>query len=209
MARESGPDIKYCQKCGAQSSKTASTCPSCGHRAGNNNVATIIIVIVVLGVMGLGTVTVLGILAAIALPNFIGAQHKAKTAAVKANSRTVQICAECYATDTGGLYPTRLDDKFKSYFPGGSNGDSRGTATPGNPLTNPITGEAGWPVMGKVSNVVDARNSPPEFLGKGVVEYSVILDNRQQPSSYAIRCGDANGMTAQGTNGKPLVLSNQ
>jgi prepilin-type N-terminal cleavage/methylation domain-containing protein len=39
-------------------------------------------------------VIIIGILAAIALPNFIGAQNKAREASVKSNMRTTQIAAE-------------------------------------------------------------------------------------------------------------------
>ncbi|MGC5341034.1 type II secretion system protein, partial [Escherichia coli] len=49
-------------------------------------------------------VIIIGILAAIALPNFIGAQDKAREASVKANMRTCQIAAETYATDNSGQY---------------------------------------------------------------------------------------------------------
>ncbi|MEZ4537102.1 MAG: type II secretion system protein [Cyanobacteriota/Melainabacteria group bacterium] len=50
-------------------------------------------------------VIIIGILAAIALPNFIGAQDKAREASVKANMRTAQISAESFATDNAGNYP--------------------------------------------------------------------------------------------------------
>ncbi|MBX9689374.1 MAG: prepilin-type N-terminal cleavage/methylation domain-containing protein, partial [Candidatus Obscuribacterales bacterium] len=49
-------------------------------------------------------VVIIGILAAIALPNFIGAQKKAKAAAIKGNMRTIQIASESFATDQGGAY---------------------------------------------------------------------------------------------------------
>ena len=64
-------------------------------------------------------VIIIGILAAIALPNFIGAQDKAREASVKANMRTAQISAEAFATDAGGTYPDSVSDAYKGYFPGG------------------------------------------------------------------------------------------
>lgn len=51
-------------------------------------------------------IVIIGILVAIALPNFIGAQDRAKVASVKANMHTFQTALETYAVDWGGQYPT-------------------------------------------------------------------------------------------------------
>ncbi|MCD6365675.1 MAG: prepilin-type N-terminal cleavage/methylation domain-containing protein [Planctomycetes bacterium] len=53
-------------------------------------------------------ITIIGILAAIALPNYIKAKDKAKEAEVKANCHTLQIALERYATDHSGAYPNYL-----------------------------------------------------------------------------------------------------
>lgn len=53
-------------------------------------------------------ITIIGILAAIALPNYIKAKDKAKEAEVKANCHTVQIALERYATDHSGAYPNYI-----------------------------------------------------------------------------------------------------
>lgn len=50
-------------------------------------------------------IVIIGILVAIALPNFIGAQDRAKVASVKANMHTYQTALETYAVDWGGQYP--------------------------------------------------------------------------------------------------------
>ncbi len=52
-------------------------------------------------------ITIIGILAAIALPNYIKAKDKAKEAEVKANLHTIQIALERYMTDNGE-YPDYL-----------------------------------------------------------------------------------------------------
>ncbi len=46
-------------------------------------------------------VAVLGILAAIAIPNFLGVQEKAKPVSVRGNLRTTQISQESFMTDVG------------------------------------------------------------------------------------------------------------
>ncbi|MFH1676398.1 MAG: type II secretion system protein [bacterium] len=53
-------------------------------------------------------IVIIGILAAIALPNFIKARNKAREAEVKSNIHAVQIALERYAVDSGGVYPTFL-----------------------------------------------------------------------------------------------------
>ena len=51
-------------------------------------------------------VVIIGILAAIAIPNFISMQARAKEASVKANAHTVQLAAEDFAVQNDGVYAT-------------------------------------------------------------------------------------------------------
>lgn len=53
-------------------------------------------------------ITIIGILASIALPNYIKAKDKAREAEVKANVHSIQIALERYAVDHGGQYPKML-----------------------------------------------------------------------------------------------------
>jgi len=50
-------------------------------------------------------VAIIAILAAIAVPNFLEAQVRAKIARVKSDQRTVGIALECYGLDSNGKYP--------------------------------------------------------------------------------------------------------
>ncbi len=61
-------------------------------------------------------VVIIGILAAIAIPNFINMQARAKEASVKSNCHTVQLAAEDFAVQADGVYA--------------------GTVAEANPLTN-------------------------------------------------------------------------
>jgi prepilin-type N-terminal cleavage/methylation domain-containing protein len=151
-------------------------------------------------------VIIIGILAAIALPNFIGAQDKAREASVKANMRTAQIAAESFATDSGGSYPGSVDD-FKPYFPGGSS--AKGGSN-GNPPVNPFSNTGSWPTAGSVTDVAAARAATPASIGSaGQIEYSAIGPSTG-PTSYAIRGGNKTGVALAGTApGTTLVLSNQ
>lgn len=49
---------------------------------------------------------ILGILVALALPNYIRARDKAKETQVKSGIRIIQLAIERYAADNGGYYPT-------------------------------------------------------------------------------------------------------
>jgi prepilin-type N-terminal cleavage/methylation domain-containing protein len=153
-------------------------------------------------------VIIIGILAAIALPNFIGAQDKAREASVKANMRTSQIAAESFATDNGGIYPSGVVDAYKGYFPGGpSDGSGVGSAAP---PVNPFTNTAQWPIAGSISNVQTTRQNPPTSVGSpGQIEFSPI-GTAPNITAYAIRGARKNG-NALGGNAPntTLVLSNQ
>ncbi len=70
------------------------------HTHRNENGFTLIELLVV--------IVIIGILAAIALPNFIKARNKAREAEVKSNVHAIQIALERYAVDTGGIYPPFL-----------------------------------------------------------------------------------------------------
>jgi type II secretion system protein G len=48
---------------------------------------------------------IIGILAAIVIPNFIRMQDRAKEASVKANMHTIQLAFEDFSTRTDGVYP--------------------------------------------------------------------------------------------------------
>ncbi|MBA7595817.1 hypothetical protein ES703_02782 [subsurface metagenome] len=50
-------------------------------------------------------VVIIGILAAIAIPNFMSMRQRAKEASVKANMHTLQLAAEDFSTQAEGSYP--------------------------------------------------------------------------------------------------------
>lgn len=54
-------------------------------------------------------VAIIGIIAAIAIPNFVGSKDKAKEAEVKAGLHAIQTALESYAVDHNGNYPRTSD----------------------------------------------------------------------------------------------------
>ena len=150
-------------------------------------------------------VVIIGILAAIALPNFIGAQNKAKLAAVKGNMHTAQLCAESYATDSGGSYVAGAAGIYP-YYPQGGNAIG-GTA--GKKPTNPLTGAADETLYAEAiatdAGVYNQRAKAPIAAAgtKGQTGYN------GWGTSYAVTGADEGAKLLAGPNNGTLVLSNQ
>ena len=80
-------------------------------------------------------VVIIGILAAIAIPNFIAMQARAKEASVKSNCHTVQLAAEDYAVTNNGVYSPNVAG-FVAALPGAAL------------LTNPFSNAVSEPIDG-------------------------------------------------------------
>ena len=79
-------------------------------------------------------VVIIGILAAIAIPNFIAMQDRAREASVKANMHSFQLAIEDFAVKSQGTYPVAADaPAVKANMPSG--------LWPTNPFTG-VTDEA-------------------------------------------------------------------
>ena len=73
-------------------------------------------------------VVIIGILAAIAIPNFIAMQDRARESSVKANMHSFQLAIEDFAVKNTGTYPVDADNAaVLANFPSG--------AWPKNPFT--------------------------------------------------------------------------
>lgn len=99
-------------------------------------------------------VVIIGILAAIAIPNFISMQDRAKEASVKENMHTFQLAFEDFAVQTEGVYP----DNAASVTP---NGDTIQDLCPQgqyprNPFTNAAT-VVTWDADPAASGVIGAN----------------------------------------------------
>src|SRR6185369_13273697 len=101
----------YCAWCGTQVSIVSyAPCPRCGRptngaqtappaSGGGGNTAVVIIAVVV---GGLVVVAIIGILAAIAIPNFITATQRAKQKRTMADIRSVATAVEAYGAENNG-----------------------------------------------------------------------------------------------------------
>ena len=94
-------------------------------------------------------VVIIGILAAIAIPNFIAMQTRAKEGSTKANMHTFQLAAEDYGVQNDGVYATTAaivapnlpsgGATFKNPFTGSTTNSYGDVATFARPLTPTAT----------------------------------------------------------------------
>lgn len=142
-------------------------------------------------VYGLGSLLVLGVGAAIILPNFIGTCARDKRSSVKANMHDFRTMLETYAVDHGGQYPMSLEAlKHESQNDG---------APYWKEFSNPITGYQG---SGKAYG--DLQVEPVEGL---VVYAPVTPADTQYPTSYRIYGYGKKAQYIQ-DKGKVFFLSN-
>jgi type IV pilus assembly protein PilA len=112
-------------------------------------------------------VVIIGILAAIAVPNMLSLQARSKEASIKSNCHTVQLAVEDFSVMTEGLYPTDVDSDTTPA------GETLIDMLPdGNPLTNSFTHNATEPVNGTA-------------MVQGQIGYAPILRNGI-PTAYTI-----------------------
>jgi type II secretion system protein G len=98
-------------------------------------------------------VVIIGILAAIAIPNFVAMQDRAREASVKANMHTVQLAIEDYAVKSAGTYPIAGDAAAVQFnMPGG-------TWTT-NPFTGVVNEAPSWPGPAASQGMTGVVNPP-------------------------------------------------
>ncbi len=108
---------------------------------------------------------IIGILAAIVIPNFIRLQDRAREAGVKSNMHTLQLAFEDFSTRSDGTYP----DHAASAAPGGETVEN--LCPQGQYPDNPFTGAAtvfSWDADPAVAGQVGANPAnTTHYLIKG------------------------------------------
>jgi prepilin-type N-terminal cleavage/methylation domain-containing protein len=157
-------------------------------------------------------ITIIGLLAAIALPNYIKAKDKAKEAEVKANVRTIEIALERYATDNDGSYPRYIwggdelgwDYYFNNEFVG--NVDENGTESAiYDPLVlyNYVESYPRNPFVRDGKSVIHQTTAFDGLLGQGDPRFGysgTLMGNGLSDPRYP-ECDDTLGGSDEGTWG--------
>ncbi len=137
-------------------------------------------------------VVIIGILSSVAVPNFMGAQDKAKNSGVQSNAHTVQMALEQFAVDNAGSYPA--DGNFSDM------GDYLGANLPKTPW-NTQQSSASIPafVAGEVTKTV---------MGNGTSTMAAAVTNLMYGSVHYTRTGSANEryqLSATGKKGNSAI----
>jgi prepilin-type N-terminal cleavage/methylation domain-containing protein len=129
-------------------------------------------------------VVIIGILAAIAIPNFMSMRQRAREASTKSNMHTLQLSLEDFSTMCEGNYPSSLIDEVQSILGFGSNLAKVADACPADGQNVVTTDDALLPGNGTYSN---------PFLTLG---YSIEYNHDVNPPAHIEITGAAAG---QGT----------
>ena len=108
-------------------------------------------------------VVIIGILAAIAIPNFINMQARAKEASVKSNCHTVQLAAEDFAVQNDGVYADNVG------VDAAPSGDTITDMLPGGALMeNPFTKAGTEPIDGAAATAGQSGYAPTALNGVNI-----------------------------------------
>ena len=121
-------------------------------------------------------VAVIGILAALAIPNYTSMQEHAKVAGTKSNAHTLQLAIENYAATHGGVYSVAAAD-ITPFLPG------QGL------MANPFTGAPSEPQFGAAAG------------GPGEVGVELVMQNGA-PVGYVITAAGQDGIVMTVSNGQ-------
>ena len=110
-------------------------------------------------------VVIIGILAAIAIPNFIAMQNRAKEGSTKSNMHTFQLAAEDYGVQNDGAYASNASDVASNLPSGG--------ATFKNPFSNTTGTGAAWEDRSSVTGAVTATAGITSYCDSANNTYNI------------------------------------
>lgn len=106
---------QFCKQCGERLYPGATTCPKCGAPV-KKGMSTCAIVGIVFGAMFVVGIIIVGILAAILIPNFVRARAAGQFTQCQSNCKNIGTALEMYSTDNSGQYPDSIDKLSPDYL---------------------------------------------------------------------------------------------
>ena len=123
-------------------------------------------------------VVIIGILAAIAIPNFIAMQNRAKEGSTKANMHTLQLSSEDYGVQNDGVYSATCD------------GTHIGNLLPGN-FKNPFSAAAAA-YEDRATFAGDPTATTPglvSYADSALTNYNIKANGKSAPLSLVLTSG--------------------
>ena len=111
-------------------------------------------------------VVIIGILAAIAIPNFIAMQNRAKEGSTKSNMHTVQLAAEDYGVQNDGVYAATMTV-------GATAADFQLPSTFKNPFDNSVGSGNAWENRASVTGTPATKSGIASYADSATTSYNV------------------------------------
>jgi type IV pilus assembly protein PilA len=111
-------------------------------------------------------VVIIGILAAIAIPNFIAMQNRAKEGSTKSNMHTVQLAAEDYGVQNDGVYAATMTV-------GTTAADFNLPGAFKNPFDASVGANNAWEDRGSVSGAPATKSGISSYADSATTSYNV------------------------------------
>ena len=127
-------------------------------------------------------VVIIGILAAIAIPNFIAMQNRAKEGSTKSNMHTVQLAAEDYGVQNDGVYAATMSVGTTAAnfgLPGAFKNPFDGTTGSGN----------AWEDRASVSGVPATKSGLASYADSVTTSYNVKGYGKTAPLTLTLTSG--------------------
>ena len=111
-------------------------------------------------------VVIIGILAAIAIPNFIAMQNRAKEGSTKANMHTFQLSAEDYGVQNDGTYAAQASDVASLLPAAGANFK--------NPFDQSVGSGNAWEDRASILNNPSATSGVTSYADSSTNNYNIM-----------------------------------
>jgi len=127
-------------------------------------------------------VAIIGVLATIAIPNFIAMQDRAREGSTKANMHTFQISTEDYGVLNGGAYPAS-GASVVALLPGGSPMFK-------NSFTGLTGSDAAWEDRGNFAGPATPTPGITSYAASGTITYNVKGHGKSGPITIILTSGN-------------------